>query len=121
MQISEESNRAIITIDDCTDVLSFYIYGKSKNEMPLYYQQSSLKENTYLKAIIIVTNYQDKKIYVCQHFNEIKNFNEVTVHMLSIIQTHLHRTRGYLKSVEEGNKENVYKTTRFIRIIFIFR
>ena len=107
LQISEEANRVNIMIEDCTESLSFYIYGKSKNEMPLYYQNSNIRENTYLKVILIVTNYQDKKIFVCQHLNEIKNFNDITVHLLSIIQTHLHRTRGYLKSNEEGNKENV--------------
>ncbi len=79
--------------------------------MPLYYQQSDWKTNSYIKAIILVTNYQDKKIFVCQQMTEVKNFNEVTLHILSIIQTHLHRTRGFLKSHEEtqhGNKENVY-------------
>lgn len=79
--------------------------------MPLYYQQSDWKTNSYIKAIILVTNYQDKKIFVCQQMTEVKNFNEVTLHILSIIQTHLHRTRGFLKNHEESqhaNKENVY-------------
>lgn len=111
LHLTEDSNRVHVTLEDGTGCLTFYIYGKSKNEMPLYYQQANLKENSYVKAIILVTDYQDKKIFLCQHMSEIKSFNEVTVHLLSIVQTHLHKTRGYLKTQDEpksSNKENVF-------------
>lgn len=66
-----------------------------------------MKENVYVKAILKATNYNDTTIYVCHYLSEVTNFNEVSAHILATIQTHLHRTRGYLKSADEGNKENV--------------
>ena len=60
-----------------------------------------------MKAILKAANYNDATIYVCHFLSEVTGFNEVTAHILSTIQTHLHRTRGYLKTVDEGNKENV--------------
>ena len=69
--------------------------------MPLYYQNAQLRENVYVRIIATVTPFQKGKLILCQHLVEIKNYNEVTNHLLSVIQAHLHRTKGFLNKPEE--------------------
>lgn len=69
--------------------------------MPLYYQNAQLKENEYVLIIANVTPFKEGKIVLCHHLLEIKNYNEVTNHLLSVIQAHLHRTKGFLDKPEE--------------------
>ncbi len=92
------------------------IYGKSKNELPAYYQNDQPQENEYVRVIVNATPFKDGKIILCHHLQKIKNFNEVTNHNLSVIQAHLHRTKGFLNKPEE-----VYRVIFFLSFsIYLF-
>ena len=42
--------------------------------------------------LVSITTFQDKKLFICQLFYEIKNFNELVNHNVQIMQKHSIRT-----------------------------
>lgn len=103
MGIQDENSRKVLILNDETAVLKFIIYNKNQNDLPAYYINCNPVENMYVKVVLTITHYQDKKIFICQRMDEIKNFNEYVNHIIMVIHKKCLRDCPDLDSEEKEN------------------
>ena len=103
MEIQDENSRKTIILNDDTGEVKCIVYFKGSSDLPAYYTNCNPCEKMYVKVVLSITNYQDKKIFVCQRMDEIKNFNEYSNHLIHVMTRSLARQNP---SFEAGEKEN---------------
>lgn len=103
MEIQEESSRKILGLNDDTGYIKFIVYCKSPSDLPSFYLNCQPTEKMYVKVVVTITSYQDKKIFICQRMDEIKNFNEYINHMIFIMHRSLSRQNPDFDSDEKEN------------------
>ena len=109
--VNEETSRTVIKFNDCTGTIKCFIPSKS-GEPPFFLSKTSLSPGLLVKLVLSLTPFQDRRIFICQRLDEIKNYNEISHHLLATMQSHLKRTsEKYRASLVEGrsNKENNFK------------
>ena len=57
----------------------------------------------YVKMVVLVRSFKGNFMSVCSYLQEVYDFNEVTLHMSKVLQSFLHRSKGYLKD-EKSNQ-----------------
>lgn len=103
MEIQDENSRKTIILNDDTGELKCIVYFKGSSDLPAYYTNCNPCEKMYVKVVLSITNYQDKKIFVCQRMDEIKNFNEYCNHLIHVMTRSCARQNP---NFEAGEKEN---------------
>lgn len=109
--VNEETSRTVIKFSDCTGTIKCFIPSKS-GEPPSFLSKISLSPGLLVKLVLSLTPFQDRRIFICQRLEEIKNYNEISHHLLTTMQSHLKRTsEKYRASLIDGrsNKENSLK------------
>ena len=114
MEIQEENSRKVLKINDDTGEMKFIVYCKSQSDIPHYYVDCNPTEKMYVKVMISITNYQDKKIFICQRLDEIKNFNEFVNHMIMVMHRSLARQHP---NFENDEKENLGTTMKNVKLL----
>lgn len=113
MDIQEESSRRVLTLNDETGEIKFIVYCKSQVDLPPYYLNCNPNEKMYVNVMITITNYQDKKIFICQRMDEIKDFNEMTNHILNVIHRSLARRYPNFENEDKENNVQPMKNVKF--------
>jgi len=114
MEIQEENARKVIIINDDTGEMKFNVHYKGSSDLPAYYTNCNPSEKMYVKVLVTITNYQDKKIFICQRMDEIKNFNEYINHLIVLMQRSLARNDPSLDIGEKENDTFQMKNVHFI-------
>ncbi|KAA6359070.1 MAG: putative replication protein A2, 32kDa [Streblomastix strix] len=97
LELSAQANFINYKVDDgtgCIDVRQWNTPGVSDEDQ----QQDTQKEGSYVRVCGTLTITQDVKTLVAFQIHQVTDFNEITYHNLSIIHSHLIRTKGPLQT-----------------------
>mgnify|MGYP001007896722 CR=1 FL=1 len=69
------------------------------------------RKNMYLKAVIAIKPFKDKKLYVTTNLEEVQDYNQITYFLLSCFLAHSQRVQGFVEPPEE--KQQIVSTSFF--------
>eukprot|EP00771_Trimastix_marina_P000398 gnl/Trimastix_PCT/1416.p1 GENE.gnl/Trimastix_PCT/1416~~gnl/Trimastix_PCT/1416.p1 ORF type:complete len:263 (-),score=50.67 gnl/Trimastix_PCT/1416:51-839(-) len=99
LETKAESTHHSYKVDDgtgCIDVRQWIQHGEVNDQEEA--RRGKLKEGIYVRVSGNLNQYMDQKSIMAWQITPIEDFNELTYHLLSVINTHLLQTKGPLPS-----------------------